>query len=47
MDEAFPHDVSRTEWWYPPEKHYTWGNAILWVAGFMMWVALAYWFAKN
>lgn len=47
MEDAFKHLGCDPEWFYPPEKQYTWGGAILWVAGFMMWVALAYWFAKN
>lgn len=47
MDEAFPNDVSRTEWFYPPEPKHTWGNAIMFIAGIMLWVMLAYWFVKN
>lgn len=47
MDDAFKHLGCDPEWFYPPEKHPTWGNAIMAVAGIMLWVMLAYWFAKN
>lgn len=47
LAEAFPKDPQHMKWWYPPEPKHTWGNAIMWVAGVMLWVMLAYWFAKN
>lgn len=47
MDDAFKHLGCDPEWFYPPEKNHTWGGAVMWIAGFMMWVALAYYFAKN
>lgn len=47
LAEAFPKDVEVMEWWHPPEKKRGWGNAVMWTAGIMMWIGLAYWFAKG
>lgn len=47
MDEAFKHLGCNPEWFYPPEKHPSWGNAIMFIAGIMLWVMLIYWFVKN
>jgi hypothetical protein len=42
MAEAFPKDPHHAEWWYPPEKHRGWGNAVMLVLGIMLWAALFY-----
>ena len=47
MEEAFPNDPERSEWFYPPERKHGYKNAVLFIAGVMMWVALAYYFARN
>jgi hypothetical protein len=47
MEEAFPNDAERAEWFYPPERKRGYWNAIMFIAGAMMWIALAYYFVKN
>ena len=47
MEEAFPNDAERANWFYPPENKRGYRNAVMFIAGAMMWVALAYYFAKN
>lgn len=47
MEEAFPNDAERAEWFYPPERKRGYWNAIMFIAGAMMWIALAYYLAKN
>lgn len=47
MDDAFKHLGCDPEWFYPPEKHYSWSDSIMWIVAVMLWVMLAYWFAKN
>lgn len=47
MDEAFPNDVDRAKWWYPPEKHWTVGEILMLLAGLCLWAVLAYYFAKD
>ena len=42
MQDAFPKDPQNAEWWYPPEKHRGWGNAVMLVLGIMLWSALFY-----
>ena len=47
MEEAFPKDPSNAEWFYPPEKSRGWRNAVMGMAGVMMWVVVCYLLAKN
>lgn len=47
LAEAFPKDPENGVWFHPPEPKHTWSGAIMWIAGVMLWVMLAYWFAKN
>ena len=47
LEEAFPNNPERAEWFYPPERKFGYRNAVMWIAGVMMWIALAYYFAKN
>ena len=42
MQEAFPEDPQNAEWFYPPEKHGGWANAVTLVLGIMLWSALFY-----
>jgi hypothetical protein len=46
MDEAFQRDVTRAQWFYPPEVPYTFGDVVLTSAGIALWVCLAYYFAN-
>ena len=47
IEEAFPNDPQNAEWFYPPEKKRGWANAVMMIAGLMMWVGIAYLIAKN
>jgi len=47
LEDAFPNDAERAEWFYPPERKHGYRNAVMFIAGAMMWIALAYYFAKN
>lgn len=47
MDEAFPNDVERAEWFYPPEREVTVVSVVLGGTGLCMWLGFAYLFAKN
>ena len=47
MEEAFPNDASNAEWFYPPERSRGWHNAVVGIAGVMMWVAICYLILKS
>lgn len=47
MDEAFPNDVDRAQWLYPPEKHWTIAEILLAIVGVALWIGLAYYFVKD
>jgi len=47
MDEAFPNDIDRAQWWYPPEKKWTVTEVLMLLAGLCIWAALAYYFSKD
>lgn len=47
MNDAFPDDVTNAEWFYPPERNTTFMSLLVGGTGFLMWLGLAYLFAKN
>lgn len=47
MDEAFPNDVDRAKWWYPPERTWTVSEVLFLIAGLLIWISLAYYFTKD
>lgn len=47
MKDAFKDDPENAQWWFPPERHTNWTNAVMWITGVMLWVSLAYWFVKG
>lgn len=47
MDEAFPNSAERAEWFYPPRKEWTWGEIVMLIVGAVVWIVLAYYFAKD
>ena len=47
IEEAFPNSLERAEWFFPPERTTTWKNvALMWV-GVVLWIGLAYYFARD
>lgn len=46
LQEAFPHSTDRAQWFYPPERHFTWGSFFYALFGFMLWGAVAYIFME-
>ena len=47
LDDAFPNDPERVEWFYPPERKRGYANAVMFIVAVMLWIGLAYYFAKN
>ena len=47
LAEAFPKDPQNFVWFHPPESRRGWANAVMLVAGLMLWVGIAYLIAKN
>lgn len=47
MDEAFPNDAERAEWFYPPERKRGYLNAVVLITALMMWAALGWYFWKG
>lgn len=47
LAEAFPNDAERAEWFHPPEKRRGWGNAVMLIAGLMLWCALGWLLLKG
>lgn len=47
LAEAFPKDPEYMKWWHPPEKRRGWTNAVMLVAGVMMWTGIIYWFMRG
>jgi len=45
--EAFPDSVERAEWWFPPERNEGWRNVLMGYMALVLWIGLAYYFAKN
>lgn len=46
-EDAFKHLGCDPEWFFPPEKHRGWGNAVMMIAGIMLWVGLIYLLLKG
>ena len=47
IEEAFPNSLERANWWYPPERTTTWKDVAVFVVGAVLWIGLAYYFAKD
>lgn len=47
LAEAFPNSIERAEWFYPPERATTWKDVVIFMVGVMIWIGLAYYFAKD
>ncbi len=47
IEEAFPNSLERAEWFYPPERTTTWKDVAVFVVGAVLWIGLAYYFAKD
>jgi hypothetical protein len=47
LNEAFKDSVENAQWFYPPEKNNGWRNILMGYAALIMWICLAYYFAKN
>lgn len=47
IEEAFPNSIERAEWFYPPEKVTTWKDVAVMTVAVVLWVVLAYYFARN
>jgi hypothetical protein len=42
LDEAFPNDISRAEWFYPPEKNLNVHNIAMGLVALCFWVCIAF-----
>lgn len=47
IEEAFPNSMERAQWFYPPERVTTWKDVAVFVVGAVLWIGLAYYFAKD
>lgn len=47
IEEAFPNSMERAQWFYPPERTTTWKDVAVFVVGAVLWIGLAYYFAKD
>jgi hypothetical protein len=47
MGEAFPDDVGNAEWFYPPERNTSFMSLLVGGTGLLLWLGLAYLFARN
>ena len=46
IEEAFPDSIERAEWFYPPERHWTFWDYALTATGVFIWIQLAYYLAS-
>lgn len=46
IEEAFPDSIERAEWFYPPERYWTFWDYALAGIGVFLWIQLAYYLAS-
>jgi hypothetical protein len=42
LDEAFPNDPARFQWFYPPEKNLSPANIIMGISALALWVLILF-----
>lgn len=42
MEDAFKHLGCDPEWFFPPEKNYSWKDAVMLAVAIWLWIGLAY-----
>lgn len=47
MEDAFKHLGCDPEWFFPPDRRRGWTNAVMLIAGIMLWVGLIYLLLKG
>jgi hypothetical protein len=47
LEEAFPNDSSRAEWFYPPEKNLSAHNIIMGIVALCFWVFIGFILSTN
>ena len=47
LGDAFRDDVENAEWFYPPERKVSFMSILMGGTGLLLWVGIAYLFAKN